>query len=184
MSDDAPHLGSEVVLDEPAFIHSSALIFGKVRLGPGVSVWPHVVIRSEIHEVVVGARSNIQDFAMIHVGYEHPTIVGEDVSITHHATLHGCEIGDRVLIGINATVMDGARIGANSVVAGHAIVREGAEFPENAVIAGVPAKQIASVDNSEANLANARFYLTNGLNYAKGVDRMTEAQLRKALSGE
>ena len=71
--------------------------------------------------------------------------------------------------------MDGAKIGANSIVAGHAIVREGAVFPENAVIAGVPAKQIATRDNGEANTLNAAFYHHNALNYARGVERFSEA---------
>jgi carbonic anhydrase/acetyltransferase-like protein (isoleucine patch superfamily) len=168
-----PHIGPHVTLDDPAFIHDSALLYGKVYLHPGVSIWPQVVMRAETYEIVIGARSNIQDFVMVHVGYHTPTIVGEDCSIAHKATLHGCTIGDRCLIGINATIMDGAVIGANSIVAGHSIVTDGKEFPENAIIAGVPAKQVATRDNSKANLANAGFYHLNALNYAEGIDRMT-----------
>ena len=177
-----PHIGSEVVLDAPAFVHDSALIYGKVYLGPDSSVWPNVVMRAEMLEVRIGARSNIQDFVMVHVGFETPTIVGEDCSVTHHVTLHGCEIGDRCLIGINATLMDGVKVGANSIVAGHAILTEGAEFPENSVIAGVPAKLVATRDNSKANLLNARFYVENGKNYARGIDRIDEGRLRQLLS--
>ena len=110
-------------------------------------------------------------------------VIGEDCSITHHATLHGCRIGDRCLIGINATVMDGAVIGANSVVAGHAIVREGAAFPENAVIAGVPARQVTTRDNSAENLMNARFYLRNAENYARRLHRMDAETLRRVTEG-
>lgn len=182
MRDDRPHIGPDVVLDHPAFIHPTALVHGRTLIGPGVSIWPYVVIRAEVHEVRIGARTNVQDFAMIHIGFHTPTIIGEDCSITHHATLHGCEIGDRVLIGINATVMDGAKIGANSVIAGHAIVREGAVFPENAVIAGVPAKQIASVDNSQANLMNARFYCQIAGNYAEGQERLDDKDLQQLLA--
>ena len=171
------HVGKEVVLDNPALIHETAWLYGKVHIGPGASVWPHVVTRAEMHEIRIGARSNIQDFVMIHVGSFTPTIVGEDCSITHHVTLHGCEIGDRCLIGINATIMDGAKIGANSIVAGHSIVTENSEFPENAVIAGVPAKLVATRDNSARNLGNARFYEMNARNYAAGQDRLSEDQL-------
>ncbi len=173
-------IGSGVVLDEPAFIHDTARIYGKVFIGKGASVWPYAVMRAEIHEIRIGARSNIQDFVMVHVGFDTPTIVGEDCSITHHVTLHGCEIGDRCLIGINATIMDGARIGDNSVVAGHAIVPEGKAFPDNSIIAGVPAKQVGTRDNTGANLANARFYHQNALNYAAGFDRM-ESDVLAAL---
>ena len=105
-----PHIGPNVTLDEPAFIHDTAQIQGKVHIGKGVSVWTYAVTRSEVHEIRIGARTNIQDFVMIHEGSGFPTIVGQDCSITHHVTLHGCEIGDRCLIGINATIMDGAKM--------------------------------------------------------------------------
>lgn len=174
-----PHIGPDVTLENPAYIHDSALIHGKVRIGDGVSVWPYVVMRSEMHEIVIGARTNIQDHVMIHVGYTTPTIIGEDCSITHRVVLHGCEIGDRCLIGIGATIMDGAKIGENSIVAGHAIVTEGMEFPANSVIAGVPAKQVATRDSAAANLTNARFYYINAQNYAKGVERFSADDLKR-----
>ena len=97
------HIGEHVTLDEPAYIHESAWLYGKDYVGPGASIWPNVVTRAETFEIRIGARTNIQDFVMIHVGIASPTIIGEDCSITHHATLHGCDIGDRCLIGINAT---------------------------------------------------------------------------------
>ena len=168
------HIGAEVTLDNPAFIHDSALIYGRVHIGPGASVWPHVVMRSELHEIRIGARTNVQDFVMIHVGLTTPTIVGENCSITHHSTLHGCEIGDLCLIGINATIMDGVKIGENSIVAGHSILTENSEFPANSVIAGVPGKVVATRDNSRANLINANFYHRNGENYAQGKERFTK----------
>jgi len=174
-----PHIGPHVTLDDPAFIHDTAQIYGKVYIGPGVSIWPNVVMRAEMFEIRIGARTNLQDFVMVHVGLDVPTIIGEDCSITHHVTLHGCELGDRCLVGINATLMDGAKIGMNSVVAGHSIVTEGSEFPENSVIAGVPAKQVGTRDSSEGNLLNARFYSQNALNYAAGIDRLTPEQLKE-----
>ena len=161
--------------EHAGFIHPSAHIYGKVSLGAGSSVWINAAIRAELHEVRIGARTNIQDFVMIHMGFEHPTIIGDDCSITHHATLHGCEIADRCLIGINATIMDGAKIGANSIVAGHAIVMENTVFPENSIIAGVPAKLIKQRDNSEDNLKNANFYCQNAKNYSAGVTRFTNS---------
>ena len=164
--------GHDVILDEPAFIHPTALLYGKVRIGKGASIFPYVVMRSEIHEIRIGARTNIQDFAMLHVGHSTPTVIGEDCSITHHVTLHGCEIGDRCLIGINSTIMDGAKIGANSIVAEHSLVRQGQEFPENSVIAGVPARLIKTRDCSAANLMNAQIYETIARGYAEGRDRI------------
>ena len=168
-----PNIGSHITLKNPAFIHHTAVLYGQVSLGKGTSVWPYVVTRAEIHEIIIGARTNIQDHVMIHVGYETPTTVGEDCSITHRAVLHGCTLGDRVLVGIGAILMDGVKIGNNSIVAGNSIVTEGKEFPENSIIAGSPAKLIKTRDNSVANLMNAKFYHINALNYAKGVDRFS-----------
>jgi carbonic anhydrase/acetyltransferase-like protein (isoleucine patch superfamily) len=172
-------VGAGVVLDDVAFVHESAWLYGRVTIGPGSSVWPLAVMRAELHEIRIGRRSNIQDHVVIHVGNHTPTIVGADCSITHHATLHGCEIGDACLIGINATVMDGARIGAGSIVAGHAIVSEGAEFPAHSIIAGVPARQVGERDCSAANVANARFYHAIAGLYARGQDRLDDATLAR-----
>ncbi len=178
-----PHIGPDVTLNNPAFIHDTALLHGKVTIREGASVWPYVVMRSEIFEIKIGARTNIQDFVMVHVGNRTPTIVGEDCSITHHVTLHGCEIGDRCLIGINSTVMDGAKIGANSIVAGHAIIPEGKEFPENSVIAGVPAKLVATRDNGAANAMNAKFYHRIALNMAEGIERLSDEDIKTLAEG-
>lgn len=169
--------GPDIRLDKPAFIHETARLYGDIHIGPDASVWPYVVMRAEMHDIRIGARSNIQDFVMIHVGAQTPTIVGEDCSITHHATLHGCEIGDRCLIGINATLMDGVKIGSNSIVAGHALLKEGDEFPANSIIAGMPAKRVGERDNAAANLLNARMYLQTAKNYAEGVHRLSDDQV-------
>ncbi len=170
------HIGEGVTLQDSTYIHESALLYGKITIGAESSVWPHVVMRSETFEVVIGDRTNIQDFVMVHVGIATPTIVGDDCSITHHATIHGCTIGDRCLVGINATIMDGAVIGENSIVAGHSIVTENSEFPPNSIIAGVPAKVVGTRDNGRANRANAEFYRQNAINYAAGIERMSDEQ--------
>lgn len=170
----AQHIGPHVTLDDPSFIHDTAQLHGKVHIGKGASIWTYVVTRSERYEIRIGARTNIQDFVMIHEGGGCGTYVGEDCSITHHAIIHGCTIGDRCLIGINATIMDGAVIGDNSIVAGNAIVSEGAEFPPNSIIAGVPAKVIATRDCSEANMKNSEFYQENAKLYAAGLERMVD----------
>ena len=175
----APHIGPDVTLDQPAFIHPTALIYGKVLIGRDASVFPYVVMRAEMHQIQIGARTNIQDHVMVHVGDFTPTIVGEDCSITHHATLHGCEIGDRCLIGINSTVMDGAVIGDNSIVAGHAIVNNNQRFGDNSIIAGVPAKKIGERDNSGKTLINSGVYQMFAKNYAAGIERMSKAQIKQ-----
>ncbi|SRR5579883_147601 len=161
-------------ISRAAFVHPTALLFGKIALGEGSSIWPYAVARSEMHSIEVGRYSNIQDFVMIHVGYDFPTIVGSYCSIAHHATLHGCTIGDHCLIGIGATIMDGAVVGENSIVGEHALVRPGFKAPPNSVVAGVPARIIRTQDNKRANIMNALFYYENALAYARGDHRVAE----------
>lgn len=167
----------KINIDDTAWVHDTARLYGHITIGSESSVWPYVVMRSEMHHISIGARTNIQDFVMVHVGATTPTLVGDDCSITHHVTLHGCTIGDKCLIGINATIMDGAKIGNNSIVAGHSIVTEGSEFPDNSIIAGSPAKLVKQRDNGAANAMNAAFYARNAKNYAQGQHRFTEDDL-------
>ena len=153
------------------FVHETAQIYGKVAIGAGSSVWPNAVIRSENEHVSIGRMSNIQDFVMLHVGYEHPVVVGDFCSITHRVTLHGCTVGDHCLIGIGAMIMDGAEIGAGSIVGGGTFIPEGKIFPPNSIIMGSPGKVVAERDNARANRFNAWAYHLNGQNYPKGEHR-------------
>ncbi len=158
-------------IDERAWIAPSAQIFGRVAIGAGSSVWHNAVARAECQEIRIGRLSNVQDFVMIHVGYDHPTRVGDFCSIAHHATLHGCTLEDAVLVGVGAVVMDGAMIGAGSIVAGGAVVPEGRVFPAGSVVAGIPAKAIAVRDNARANRMNAWLYHRNADAYRRGEHR-------------
>jgi carbonic anhydrase/acetyltransferase-like protein (isoleucine patch superfamily) len=176
-----PHLGPDVTLNDLALLHDTALLYGKITIGRGSSIWPYVVMRAEMFEIKIGEHTNIQDFVMIHVGASTPTIIGSNCSITHHCTIHGCAIGDNCLIGINATIMDGARIGNNSIVAGHCIVNEGKQFPDNSVIAGVPGKVIATRDNSTHTKFNAAFYHRIATNHAGGIERLSEKELAELM---
>ena len=137
----------------------------------GSSIWCNAVIRSEAAHVEIGAFSNIQDFVMVHCDPGGPVVVGSNCSITHHATLHGCTIGDDVLIGINATVYGGAVIGSGSIVGQHAYVKDGTIVPPNSIVVGSPAKVIRTVDSRVANRVNAAFYHRNALAYARGDHR-------------
>ena len=166
--------GPLVSIHSDCFVHPTAQLYGKVILSKGVSVWPNAVIRAEMHSVNIGERTNIQDFVMIHVGLDEGTIVGTDCSITHHVTLHGCRLGDRVLVGIGATIMDGCIIGDNVTVVGGSFLKENTIVPANSVVTGTPAKIIRTRDNSDANLANAKAYLTNAIAYAANNHRAFE----------
>jgi carbonic anhydrase/acetyltransferase-like protein (isoleucine patch superfamily) len=144
-----------------AFVSDSARLYGRIEIGEGASVWHNAVMRAECCDIRVGRMTNVQDFVMVHVGYRDPTRIGDFCSIAHHATVHGCTIGDHCLVGINAVVMEGARIGRGSIVAGGAVVPEGKAFEPGSIIAGVPAKLIASRDSARANRLNAWLYHRN-----------------------
>ncbi len=154
-----------------AWIAPSAELYGDIRLGQGVSIWPKSVLRVEETHISVGEFTNLQDFVMVHFGSTGASEIGAYCSITHHTTIHGAIIGDCCLIGINATIMDGARIGANSIVAGNSIVREGMEIPANSIVAGVPAKIVATRNNYVENKLNALAYHENAQAYARGYYR-------------
>ncbi|MEM9654642.1 MAG: gamma carbonic anhydrase family protein [Actinomycetota bacterium] len=158
-------------LDRAAFIHPTAQIYGAVELGAGSSIWPNTVIRSEMQHVSVGAMTNIQDFVMIHVIEEQPTVIGNFCSITHHVTVHGATIEDDCLIGIGAVIMDGAHIGRGSIVAGGAFIPEGKVYPPNSIIMGSPGKVRAERDSRRANRLNAWMYHRNAEHYARGEHR-------------
>ena len=121
-----------------AFVHPSALVYGRVTMHEGSSIWCNAVIRSEAAHVSIGRFSNIQDFVMVHTDPGRPVVIGDYCSVTHHATLHGCTIGNNVLIGINATVYGGAVIGDNSIVGTLSVVTK--KIPANAVVGGAPAR--------------------------------------------
>jgi carbonic anhydrase/acetyltransferase-like protein (isoleucine patch superfamily) len=153
------------------WIAPSAELYGRVVVGEDASIWPHCVVRAECHEVRVGRMTNLQDFVMIHVGYDEPAVIGDFCSITHRATVHGATIGDDCLIGIGATIMNRAVVGHGSIVAPGAVVTEGTVIPPGSVAAGVPARVIRSRDSALENRLNAWAYLRNARAYARGEHR-------------
>jgi len=158
------------------FIAPGVQIYGRVSIDEGSSLWPSVVIRSECQHVQIGRNTNIQDFTMIHVGYEAPTVIGDFCSITHRCVIHGATIEDDCLIGIGAIVMDGASIGRGSIVAPGAVVRENAVVPPHSLVAGVPARVIKQRDFGAENRETAWNYWRNARAYAKGEHRAWEGE--------
>ena len=161
-------------LDECAWIAPTAQLFGRIALGRGASLWHNAVLRAECQEIRVGRYSNLQDFVMVHVGFEHPTRVGDFCTVAHHATIHGCTLEDACLVGPGAVIMDGAVIGRGSIVAGGCVVPEGKVFPPGSILAGVPAKPIGARDSARANRMNAWLYHRNAEAYRRGEHRAWE----------
>jgi carbonic anhydrase/acetyltransferase-like protein (isoleucine patch superfamily) len=148
------------------WVAPDAHVIGKVRLGEDVGIWFGAVLRGDNELIDIGARSNVQEGAMLHTDIGFPLSVGEDVTIGHHAILHGCTVGEGSLIGMGATVLNGAKIGAGCLVGANALVTEGKVFPDNSLIVGSPAKVMRELD--EAAVAKLR---ASAAGYVKNANR-------------
>lgn len=155
---------------EDALVCEGAVLVGDVRVGPLASVWYGCVLRADLTFISIGARSNVQDGTVIHLGDLDPTVVGEDVVIGHRAVLHGCTIGDACLVGMQATVLDAAVVGRGSVVGAGAIVTAGTEVPPRSLVLGVPARVTKALgEDAEAfHRGVAAKYVRLQTNYRRG----------------
>ena len=139
-----------------------AQVLGDVELGENVSVWHGAVVRGDTDSISIGDNSNVQDNCVVHCTKGFPVKIGKNVSVGHGAVVHGCRLDDNVLIGMNATVLNGAHIGKNSIVGAGAVVSEGKDFPEGSLILGVPAKAVKDVTPEQIQLIQ-----NNADNYVK-----------------
>lgn len=159
----APDLGERVLVDP------SAVVLGDVCLGDDVSVWPQVAIRADMHTIKVGARTSVQDGCVLHITHAGPyndggwpLIIGEDVTIGHNATLHGCVIGNRVLVGMGATVMDGVVVEDDVVIAAGALVTPKKTLRSGFLYGGSPAKEMRALSKGEMD-----YFCYSAKNYVK-----------------
>ena len=123
-----------------AYIAPSADLIGRVSIASGACVLFNAVVRADTETISLGEGSNLQDGVVVHTDPGFPTMIGAGVSVGHNATVHGCTIGDRALIGMNATVLNGAVVGEGSLVAAGTVVLEGQVIPPRSLVAGIPAK--------------------------------------------
>lgn len=144
-------LGDRVpAVDPTAFVVDSAVVVGDVGIGPAASLWFHAVVRGDVERIRIGARTNIQDNATVHVTRERwPTLVGEGVTVGHAAVLHGCTVGDHSLIGIGAIVLDGVEIGAECLVGAGALLTPGTKVPARSLVLGSPARRVRELSADE-----------------------------------
>ena len=134
---------------ESAFVASSATLIGDVVLGEEVSVWYSATLRGDMDRISVGDGSNVQDSATLHADPGYPCVVGRGVTIGHNAVVHGCTVGDDVLVGMGSVILTGARVGAESLVAAGAVVGQGADIPPRSLVAGVPATVKRTLSDAE-----------------------------------
>jgi len=143
------------------FVHPTAVIVGDVTIGENSGIWPNAVIRGDEAPVTIGRNSNVQDCCVIHVTADAPTTIGDNVSLGHGCVVHGATIGDNVIIGMNATVLNRAVVGKGSVVAAGAVIKESAVISPGSLAAGVPAKVVRQGDPALEEYAkrNAETYV-------------------------
>jgi carbonic anhydrase/acetyltransferase-like protein (isoleucine patch superfamily) len=140
-----------------------AHVMGNVEIGTDVGIWFGAVLRGDNEPIRVGARSNIQEHALLHTDPGFPLTIGEDCTIGHRAILHGCTIGNGVLIGMGATILNGAVIPDGCLVGANALVTEGKVFEPGCLIVGAPAKSIRTLDDDAKQrlLKSADNYVRN-----------------------
>jgi carbonic anhydrase/acetyltransferase-like protein (isoleucine patch superfamily) len=172
-------------LGDGAYVAPGAFVIGDVTLGSQASVWFHATVRADLNSIRIGARSNIQDGAVIHVADAFGTLIGESVTVGHCAVLHACTVGDEALIGMNAVVLDGAEIGARSIVGANALVTAGTRVPEGSLFLGSPGKVVRTLSPEEqAALASwADRYVVLTESYLAGTPSILAPQLPLIPSG-
>jgi carbonic anhydrase/acetyltransferase-like protein (isoleucine patch superfamily) len=166
------YLGITPKIHPTVFLCDGVKLIGYVEIGRDSSVWYNCVIRGDVNYIRIGERTNIQDLSMLHVqNGTHPLIIGNDVSIAHSVTLHGCVLKDKCLVGIGAIILNGAIISSNSIVAAGALVKENFEVPEGVLVAGVPAKIIRDLKITEIEMIErtARNYVHYVEEYRKQI---------------
>jgi carbonic anhydrase/acetyltransferase-like protein (isoleucine patch superfamily) len=144
-----------------AWIDPAAVLIGDVVIGEDSSVWPCSVVRGDVHYIRIGARTNIQDGSVLHVMRdEYPLILGDDVTVGHAVTLHGCKIESRCLIGMGSIILNGVTIGAGSIVAAGTLLLERTEVPAGSLVVGHPGKikrQLNAIDQAAIDAYAARY---------------------------
>ncbi|TQC44855.1 gamma carbonic anhydrase family protein [Rhodococcus sp. WS4] len=149
------------VIGANSWIAPTAVVIGNATIGSDVGIWYGAVIRADTDSISIGDGTNIQDGCVLHADPGSPATIGSGVSVGHNTTLHGCTIGDNVLVGMGATVMNDAQVGQDSLVAAGALVTEKMVVPPRSLVAGVPAKVRRELTDAEVDhiRENAAGYL-------------------------
>lgn len=152
-----PFEGRAPRLEAGVWVAPGAVVVGDVTLGRDVSIWYGCILRGDVNAIRIGARSNVQDGAVLHVTRDRfDTEIGDEVTIGHRAVVHGCRVGDGALIGIGAIVLDGAVIGEGALVGAGAVVTPGKVIPPRSLVVGTPARVVRTLDESESRRQRER----------------------------
>ena len=156
-------------LGERVYVDPSAIVIGDVHIGADSSVWPYAIIRGDMHRIRIGARTSIQDGSVLHITHAsdfnpdgHPLVIGDDVTVGHSVNLHGCTIGNRVLVGIGSTLLDGVIVEDEVVIGAGTLVPPGKRLESGYLYVGSPCKQARPLKDSEK-----AFFQYSASNYVK-----------------
>lgn len=160
-------------LGERVFVDASAVVLGDVQIGSDSSVWPLVVIRGDMHRIRIGERSSIQDGSVLHITHAgpfnpdgYPLIIGDEVTVGHNVTLHGCTLGNRILVGMGSIIMDGALVQDEVVIGAGSLVPPGKVLESGFLYVGSPVKQARALTEKERN-----FFSYSAANYVRLKDQ-------------
>ena len=174
-----PYQGHTPQLGDRVFIDPAAVVIGDVTLGADSSVWPCAVIRGDMHRIRIGERTSVQDNAVLHITHAgpfnpegYPLTIGDEVTVGHAATLHGCTVGNRVLVGIGATVLDGAVVEDEVIIGAGTLVPPGKRLQSGYLYVGAPCKPARPLKDSERE-----FFRYSAQNYVKLKDTYLESYL-------
>ena len=169
--------GLSPAVPDTSWVAPSAVLIGDVRLGEEVGIWFGAVIRADNTPIVLGPRTNIQEGAMLHSDPGIPLTIGADCTVGHHAILHGCTIGDRVLVGMGAIVLNNAVIGEDCLIGAGALVTEGKIFPPGSLLIGSPAKAVKELapEMIEGIKRSAAGYAERQQRFARNLRRVDKA---------
>jgi carbonic anhydrase/acetyltransferase-like protein (isoleucine patch superfamily) len=167
-----PFGGRTPKIDPTAFIAPTAVVLGDVEIGEHSSVWYGAVLRGDLDPIRIGARTNVQDNAVLHTGKGEPCVIGDDVTIGHTAIVHGCEVQKGALIGMGAVVLNRAVIGPECIVGAHALVTEDKVFAARQLILGSPAKAIRELTEGDLapNRTFAQRYIENARRHREALN--------------
>ncbi|GAC32793.1 gamma carbonic anhydrase family protein [Paraglaciecola polaris] len=163
LGDDRVSVGKNV------FIAPGSHVMGKVILADNSSVWFNAVLRGDCDVITIGVGSNVQDGSVLHTDFDVPLTVGKGVTIGHKVMLHGCEIGDFTLIGINSVVLNGAKIGKHCVIGANSLVTENMVIPDGSLVMGSPAKVIKAIPDEQNKMleASGQHYVDNAKRFLR-----------------
>jgi carbonic anhydrase/acetyltransferase-like protein (isoleucine patch superfamily) len=169
-------LRKQAKIGKGAYIASTAIVLGDVRLGACSSIWYGAVLRGDINYIAIGHHSNVQDNAVLHLSDKLPCILGNWVTVGHSAIIHACTVGDECLVGMGAVILDGAVIGKQSIIGAKALVTQGMKIPLGSLVLGAPAKVVRTLTKEERGglkwwaqkyVDNGEYCLKHGINVGR-----------------